>query len=76
MAATPARALKCEAALEGLAWESETVESACTALSTDFSPISDFRASGDYRNRVAANLVRRVFAETNDPATPTDVMAL
>ena len=76
MAAIPARASKCEAALDGSPWNTETVESACAALKADFSPITDFRASGDYRRRVAANLLRRVFSETSDPAIITDVMAL
>ena len=76
MAAIPARAPSCEAVLEGSPWNAETAATAGAALDGDFSPISDFRASGDYRCRVAANLVRRVFAETGDATALTDVMAL
>ena len=76
MAATPARAFNCESTLEGAPWKIETMEATDAALNADFSPISDFRASGDYRRRVAANLGLRVFAEINDAASPTDVMAL
>ncbi len=76
MAATPARAIKCEATLEGAPWNAATADSAGAALNSDFSPISDFRASGDYRRRIAANLVRRVFEETGNSTTLTDVMAL
>ena len=76
MAATPARAVKCEATLEGAPWNAATAESAGAALNSDFAPISDFRASGDYRRRVATNLVRRVFEETSNSTTLTDVMAL
>jgi xanthine dehydrogenase small subunit len=76
MAATPARAAKCEVALENSPWNEATLDNACAALNLDFSPISDFRASSDYRQRVAANLVRRVFAETGATGQVTDVMAL
>jgi xanthine dehydrogenase iron-sulfur cluster and FAD-binding subunit A len=33
------------------------------ALLTDFQPITDFRASQAYRQRVAGNLVRKLVAE-------------
>ena len=38
-----------------------------TALERDFSPISDWRASADYRMTVAKNLLRRCFIETTAP---------
>ena len=76
MAATPARALNCEATLQAARWELETMEAAGAALSVDFSPISDFRASGDYRRRVAANLGLRVFAAAGDAPSLSNVMAL
>lgn len=76
MAATPVRAPRCEAALEGSPWNAETVANAGAALDKEFSPISDFRASANYRRRVAANLVRRIHAESADPTVLTEVMAL
>ena len=42
-----------------------------TALERDFSPISDWRASADYRMTVAKNLLRRCFIETTAPDSAT-----
>nr|WP_159466191.1 xanthine dehydrogenase small subunit [Scandinavium goeteborgense] len=61
MAATPARALHCEAAWVGRAVNRETLNAACTALAEDFSPLSDARASAEYRLQVAKNLLKRYF---------------
>lgn len=63
MAQTPARALTCEATLTGSPWSAETIETAAAALEQDFDPISDLRAGAAYRRRVAANLLRRFYAE-------------
>ena len=64
MAAMPARALQTEAALVGQPWTEDTVEAAVAALGHDFTPISDMRASADYRLRAAGNLLRRFHLET------------
>ncbi len=56
MAATIARARRAETALAGAPLSAETFEAAAQALSEDFAPITDFRASADYRLRVARNL--------------------
>ena len=63
MAATPKRAPSCEAALHGRPWTLETVRAAAAVLDQDFAPISDFRASADYRLRVARNLLVKAFLE-------------
>ncbi|MBN7762047.1 xanthine dehydrogenase small subunit [Nitratireductor aquibiodomus] len=63
MAATPKRAKAVEAALTGKAWTQETVEAALSAYDGDFQPISDMRASADYRMMAAKNLLRRYFLE-------------
>ncbi|MDD1779766.1 xanthine dehydrogenase small subunit [Enterovibrio sp. ZSDZ35] len=65
MAAIPARASHCEQALVGQRLTSATIQSAMTALGNDFSPISDFRASKEYRAETAANLLYRLFTELN-----------
>lgn len=65
MAATPARALQAEAALLGQIWNEQTVAAAAAALARDFSPISDVRASADYRLTVAGNLLRRALMESS-----------
>ncbi len=64
MAATPKRAKSVEKALAGKAWTQETVEAALSAYERDFQPISDMRASADYRMMVAKNLLRRFYLES------------
>lgn len=64
MAATPKRAKAVEAALVGKAWTEETVEAALSAYEKDFQPISDMRASADYRMMAAKNLLRRFYVES------------
>ncbi|MEY8709120.1 xanthine dehydrogenase small subunit [Mangrovibacter phragmitis] len=61
MAAVPARALACEAALCGKPLSEATLTVACKALDADFSPLSDFRGTSGYRLQVAKNLLRRYF---------------
>ncbi|PKF49956.1 xanthine dehydrogenase small subunit [Enterovibrio nigricans] len=65
MAAIPARASHCEQALVGQPLTAATIQSAMTALGNDFSPISDFRATKEYRAETAANLLYRLFTELN-----------
>jgi xanthine dehydrogenase small subunit len=75
MAATPKRAAACERALLGAAWNHATVERACAALSEDFTPLSDFRASKEYRQLIAQNLLRKFFVELQTPDLATRVTA-
>ena len=70
MAATPKRAAHSEAALNGQAWDQTTVELAKQALEQDFSPITDLRASQEYRLLSAKNLLQRFFLETRKPDYP------
>ncbi len=74
MAATPKRALACEAALKGKPWVRTTVAGGQLALRQDFSPISDMRASKIYRGLVAENLLLKFFIETSDGGTETRVV--
>ena len=73
MAATPARAKRTEAALEGRQFNAAAVEAACVALAEDFKPLSDMRASADYRLHSAQSLLRRFFREeiSSEPVTRT-----
>lgn len=64
MAATPKRALAVEKALLGQSWNEATIEMAADAVAEDFAPISDVRASAEYRLAVAQNLVRRFYLES------------
>jgi len=64
VAATPARARLTEAALAGQPWAAATVERAVAALQGEFQPISDMRASGEYRRAVLAGLLQRFWLES------------
>jgi len=72
MAATVRRAATAEAALRGQTWDAPAVEAAMQALTQDFTPLTDLRASAGYRRQVAANLLRRAWLETRaqDPLPP------
>ncbi|HEV2818689.1 MAG TPA: xanthine dehydrogenase small subunit [Allosphingosinicella sp.] len=63
MAAIPARARACEAALIGRPWSEEVIEAAAGALARDYRPLSDLRGSAEYRLAAAANVVRDLWLE-------------
>jgi len=63
MANRPLRAFLCEKALEGRELTRETIEEAKIAICEDFSPISDARASKEYRTLIACNLIERFFLD-------------
>lgn len=63
MAATPKRATAAEAALVGQDWSAAAFDAAAKALPQDFAPLTDWRASAEYRQRVAGNLLRRFHLE-------------
>ena len=65
MAATPKRAKLTEAALIGKVWSEESVEMAVASFAKDFTPLTDMRASAEYRMMVAENLLRRFWLETS-----------
>ncbi|HEX6243719.1 MAG TPA: FAD binding domain-containing protein, partial [Polyangiales bacterium] len=69
MAKLPKRAFCVERALEGQPLGEAPLAAAQDALQRDFTPISDVRASAEYRFQVARNLLRRCFlACAGDPA--------
>jgi xanthine dehydrogenase small subunit len=64
MAATPKRALAVEAALLGTSLNDSAVwRNAAERIGDDFTPLTDMRASAEYRDRVAKNLVIKALAE-------------
>ncbi|MDR5865330.1 xanthine dehydrogenase small subunit [Halomonas koreensis] len=79
MAATPARAAKCEAALSGQSWTEATARAAMAALAEDYSPLTDMRATEAYRLQTAQNLLYRFHLETREddplPASRVSVFA-
>jgi xanthine dehydrogenase small subunit len=64
VAATPVRALKTQAALQGQPWNLATVQTAMHVLRQEFNPISDMRASAAYRTEVLGNLLQRFWLES------------
>jgi xanthine dehydrogenase small subunit len=73
MAGTPQRANATEAALTGKLWSEATIEAAAVALAQDYTPLTDVRGSSAYRLSAAANLLRKVWIETQ-VAEPTSVL--
>jgi len=67
LAAVPARARRCEAALAGRPLTPASIEAAAGALAEDFQPITDMRASASYRLQVAQNLLQRLYHEQAQP---------
>jgi xanthine dehydrogenase small subunit len=75
VAATPVRARKSEAALVGKPWTQATIHQAMHTLRSEFSPISDMRATAAYRSTVLGNLLQRFWLESQGTAQ-TDVRSL
>ncbi|MCD2517315.1 xanthine dehydrogenase small subunit [Massilia sp. G4R7] len=77
MAATPKRAANAEAALIGQPWNEDTMRAAMAAMREDYAPLSDMRASSNYRVQAAQNLLRRFWLETrvDDPLPAAAVNA-
>jgi xanthine dehydrogenase small subunit len=61
------RAPHAERALIDGGWTPAGIAAAALALATDFRPLSDLRAGGEYRLRTAGNLLRRFYLEHEHP---------
>ncbi|MDZ4135027.1 MAG: FAD binding domain-containing protein, partial [Paracoccaceae bacterium] len=72
MAGVPKRATATEAALIGQNWTMTTVTAAKAAMRTDFTPMTDMRASAAYRQDTAGNMLVRYFHDL--AGTPVDVL--
>ena len=64
MAATVKRAAAAEAAVVGQPWSEAAARAAAASLVQDFKPMTDMRASADYRLKVAQNLFTKLWLET------------
>ncbi|MCD2511517.1 xanthine dehydrogenase small subunit [Comamonas endophytica] len=69
VAATPVRARATEAVLTGAAWNETSVVRAADTLRGEFQPLSDMRASSDYRRALLAHLLERYWRESTDTAS-------
>jgi len=72
MAGIPKRASAVEAAMVGQDWSLATAQAAALKMGQDFSPLTDMRASAEYRLRVAQNLLVRYFHDLS--GQPTHVL--
>tara|TARA_R110002096_G_scaffold14582_1_gene50538 strand:+ start:1796 stop:3166 length:1371 start_codon:yes stop_codon:yes gene_type:complete len=63
MAGTPQRAENVEAALIGHTYSREIINAACAKFSDDYTPMSDMRASAEYRMQCAKNMLVRYYLE-------------
>jgi xanthine dehydrogenase small subunit len=75
MAATPKRATHAEGVLAGAQWHEATAQAAMIALGNDYAPLSDMRATSDYRLESAKNTLYRFWLETR-PHNPLAPQAL
>jgi xanthine dehydrogenase small subunit len=72
MAATPKRAAKAETALVGVDLDDPlTWAAAKAAISQEFTPLTDMRATAAYRLEVAGNLIYRALHEIAGASAPT-----
>ncbi|MGF6740114.1 xanthine dehydrogenase small subunit [Paraburkholderia atlantica] len=80
MAATPKRALHAEAVLRDADWHEATAQAAMLALGNDYAPLTDMRATSDYRLEAAKNTLYRFWLETRAreplPKSALDVRAV
>lgn len=65
MAGIPKRAARAEDALAGKPFDATTFRAAMDALTDDFQPLSDMRATASYRMQAARNLLLRYFHEAD-----------
>lgn len=71
MAATPKRARKTEEAIIGQVWDETTISNAVASMAEDYQPLTDMRASEQYRMLAAQNLLRKFYIETVTPDIAT-----
>ncbi|MFN6998768.1 MAG: M20/M25/M40 family metallo-hydrolase [Elioraea tepidiphila] len=76
MAATARRAPAAEAALRGRPFAEDSFAAAAEALGLDFSPLSDWRGSAEYRQAAAGGLLRRLFWRKAAQAVPYEVTSV
>lgn len=65
VAATPVRALRTEAALAGQPWTGPTVEAAAAVLAREGTPLSDHRASAEYRSAMLYESLLKLYAQVS-----------
>ncbi|MBS0555832.1 MAG: xanthine dehydrogenase small subunit [Proteobacteria bacterium] len=74
VAAIPSRGRKTEHALVGQPWNEATLARAEAVLGEEFTPLTDMRASRDYRRLATTRLLRKFFIETTQPGVATRIL--
>lgn len=74
IAATPIRAQATEKMLTGMSWTEATIDQAEDTLANEFTPLTDMRATNDYRRLTTGRLLRKFFVETSQPEEKTRVL--
>ena len=64
MAGTPKRASHLEVALVGKPWNESTISAARSEFLKDYTPLTDWRATAEYRALTAQNLLTRFYLES------------
>lgn len=72
VAATPLRARATEDALVGQPWSADTARRAGAVLRAEGTPITDARASADYRRAMLGQALSRLYAELGDLRGPDE----
>ena len=63
-AAMPLRARNTEAALIGKPWTAETAREAAAVLGSEGTPMSDHRASSEYRSSMLSQSILKLYAQS------------
>lgn len=74
MAGIPKRAHLTEKAIIGQTWNETTISDTLPLMEEDYQPLSDMRASNQYRMLAAQNLLRKFYVETSTPEVPTRLL--
>ncbi len=75
VAAVPKRAPACEKRLTGHTWNEASVRAAMAMLDRDFTPISDMRATAEYRRLITRNLLFKFYLQTSGLDAETSLYA-
>lgn len=75
VAATPMRAAQTEQGLLAAPWTAATIEAAVQTIQSEFSPISDMRASAAYRRQVIGSLLQRAWRESQGQLVALEAMS-
>ena len=62
-----------EKLLEDNAWSFETIRKAKAGIDLDFSPLTDWRASKEYRASAAKNILERFYIEMTEGASASQL---